>query len=405
MTETIQLVEQHIIKLSDPRWAAIDHACWLSKNLWNYANYLKRQAFIFEDKSIPYSHLAHDLKTQVDFCALPRKVSQWVLKQLDKSWKSWGMAIRTWKDCPEQFTGRPKLPKYKHKTNGRNMLVYTRQALSTPLLRKGLVQPSGLGITIKTQQASETVQQVRIVPQKTHYVIEIIYNRPIKPTEVNPEWIAGVDIGLNNLATVASNQPGFVPFLVNGRSLKSINQYYNRRRAQLQSQLPEGRHTTQRLQRLTDKRNRKIKHELHVASRRIVDRLVDTQIGVLVIGKNKGWKQKIELGKRNNQHFVSLPHAQFIDILTYKAHLMGIKVIVTEESYTSKCSFLDREPIQKQEQYAGRRVKRGLFRAGNGKTINADVNGAYNIIRKVVPNAFAGNGIEGAVVHPSGATL
>jgi len=127
--------------------------------------------------------------------------------------------------------------------------------------------------------------------------------------------------------------------------------------------------------------------------------LLDNKIGTLVIGKNDGWKQQINLGKRNNQNFVQIPHARFIEMLTYKAQLAGIKVILVEESYTSKCSFLDNEPIHKHEQYAGRRIKRGLFRASDGRLINADINGSANIMRKAIPNAFA-DGIGALAVPP-----
>ena len=127
--------------------------------------------------------------------------------------------------------------------------------------------------------------------------------------------------------------------------------------------------------------------------------LVGERIGTLIIGKNDGWKQAIGLGKRTNQNFVFVPHARFIAMLRYKAELVGIQVMVSEESYTSKCSFLDLELVGKHEVYAGRRVKRGLYRASDGRRLNADVNGAFNILRKVVPDAF-GNGIEGVVVHP-----
>ncbi|MFQ6039789.1 MAG: RNA-guided endonuclease TnpB family protein, partial [Candidatus Poribacteria bacterium] len=205
-----------------------------------------------------------------------------------------------------------------------------------------------------------------------------------------------------------SNKPSFVPLLVNGRPLKSINQFYNKRRAQLVSQLPDpksaggdarSRQTSKRLDRLTDKRNRRIKHELHVASFNIIDHLVKERIGTLVIGKNKNWKQEINIGKKNNQNFVSIPHARFVDMLKYKAELQGIQVYTTEEGYTSKCSFLDLEPIEKHETYVGQRIKRGLFRSKDGILINADINGSCNIIRKVAPNAFA-DGVEGAVVRP-----
>jgi putative transposase len=209
----------------------------------------------------------------------------------------------------------------------------------------------------------------------------------------------GIDIGLNTLAAVTANQLGTVPLLVNGRPVKAINQWYNKRRAQLQAKLPEGVFVSRQLDTLADKRARQITAYLHVASRRLVDWLIAQRIGTLVIGKNDGWKQAIGLGERTNQNFVFAPHARFIEMLEYKAALVGIRVIVSEESYTSKCSFLDLEPIGKHEVYAGKRIKRGLFRASSGRCLNADINAAYNIMRKVVPNAF-GNGIGGVVVHP-----
>jgi putative transposase len=186
---------------------------------------------------------------------------------------------------------------------------------------------------------------------------------------------------------------------MNGRPVKSVNQYYNKKRARLQSTLKGNRKTSNNLEKLTNKRTRKIDAYLHTASRRIIDLLVSEGIGTLVIGKNEQWKQETNMGKRNNQNFVSVPHARFIDLLTYKAELVGIRVVLTEESYTSKCSFLDDEEIGKHEHYEGKRIKRGLFRSQFGRLINADVNGAYNIIRKVAPGAFV-QGSRGCVVHP-----
>jgi putative transposase len=184
----------------------------------------------------------------------------------------------------------------------------------------------------------------------------------------------------------------------------SLNQWYNKRRASLQSKLPQGRHTSRRLDMISDKRKRQLDHYLHVASRQIIDVLVKYRIGTLVIGKNDGWKQQVNLGRRTNQTFVFLPHARFIEMLTYKAHLVGIQVLVTEESHTSKCSFLDSEAIEHHGQYVGKRIKRGLFVSATGRQINADVNGAYNMIVKVVPDAFS-KGRAGVVVHPVGLAL
>ena len=400
--ESIQLVEQHIIRANDPRFEVIDGVAFASKNLYNQANYLVRQAFIFEGKYLNYAAIFHLVKQMDEYCALPRKVSNLVLKQLDQNWRAFFAMIKDWREHPDKFLGQPKMPGYKHK-NGRNLLVYDRQALSKPALQNGLIKPSQLDIIVKTKQ--QNIDQVRIVPRKNHYVVEVVYTRVPKPVEgLHPAWLAGVDIGLNNLAAITSNKPGFTPLLVNGRPLKSMNQYYHKRRAELQKHLPAGFHVSRNMIDLTNKRNRKVKYYLHVASRRIIDHLVEAGIGTLVIGRNKGWKYRVELGRQNNQAFVSIPFADFIQMLRYKAYLVGIQVIEQEESYTSKCSFLDLEPIQAQKVYAGERIARGLFRAGNGRLINADVNGSYNIIRKVSPNAFD-DGVQGVAVHPSSLCL
>ncbi len=395
----MQLVEQHVIRNGDPRYEIIDKAAFASKNLYNAANYLVRQSFIFEHRYLGYASVYHLLKQHEVYRALPCKVSNDVLRLLDKNWKSFFKACEAYREHPEQFQGRPKLPKYKHKTEGRNILIYDIQALSKTALKQGVIAPSQLGITVQTKQTK--VKQVRIVPKSTHYVIEVVYEQEPEQASVDASLVAGIDLGLNNLATITSNKFGFTPRIINGRPLKSLNQWYNKRSADLQSQLPDQQYTSRHLERLTDKRNRRVNHILHAASRRLVAFLVSEGIGTLVIGHNPDWKQEANMGKRTNQNFVCIPHARFIQMLTYKCELVGIRVIVTEESYTSKCSFLDNEPIGKHEQYAGKRIKRGLFRSADGHCYNADVNGSLNIIRKVVPDAFSeGKGIVGAAVHP-----
>jgi putative transposase len=187
-----------------------------------------------------------------------------------------------------------------------------------------------LAIEIKTLHA-EHIDQVRIVPRKGFYVVEVIYEQAVKQTPVNPAYYAGIDLGVNNLVALASNKPGFIPVVVNGRPVKSTNQFYNKRRAELQHKLGHTG-TTARMERMTTKRNRRIDHYMHTTSRSIIDLLVQEEIGVLMIGKNDGWKQDIEIGKRNNQNFVQIPHARFISMLTYKAELVGITVLLTEES-------------------------------------------------------------------------
>jgi IS605 OrfB family transposase len=398
----MQLVERHVIKRADPQFQTIDRAAFASKNLYNAANYELRQAFIFHGVFLSYPQMHQRMKDHEAYKALPAKVAQQVLRVLDKNWQSFFAALAAWKDDPSTFLGRPRLPHYKDKQQGRNLLVYTIQALSLPALRNGMICPSMLGITVQTR--SQDVQQVRIIPRIGYYVVEVVYEREPIPAAVTPALHAGVDIGLNNLAVLTADKPGFVPRVVNGRPVKSINQFYNKRRAELQFQLGR-RGSSQRLERITARRTRRIDHYLHTASRRIIDLLVAEGIGTLCIGQNPLWKQEANMGKRTNQNFVSVPHARFIEMLAYKAELVGIRVIVTEESYTSKASFLDGDPLPVYDaakpapSFSGKRVKRGLYRAADGRHINADVNGAYNVIRKVAPDAFA-QGSRGCVVHP-----
>jgi putative transposase len=407
----MQLVEQHVINRNDPRFAVIDAAAFKSKNLYNAALYETRQAFIHTGAYLSYTEMDKLMQSHEAYKALPAKVSQQILLLLEKNWKSFKKGLKAYEEDPSKFLGRPKLPKYKHKTEGRNILVYTIQALSKRGLKRGLIKPSQLAISIKTKQ--QDIDQVRIVPRKGFYVIEVVYERAVKQAPVNPAYYAGIDIGMNNLVALASNKPNFQTVIVNGRPVKSTNQFYNKRKAGLQKKLGHTG-TTRRMERMTNKRNRRIDHYLHTASKRIIDFLVQEEIGVLVVGKNDGWKQNSEMSKRTNQNFVQIPHARFIAMLTYKAELVGIRVQITEESYTSKASFLDRDPLpvhgkgdSQKHAFSGKRVKRGLYQASNGQYINADVNGAANIIRKVAPDAFGLEGVEDGkrvlaslVVHP-----
>ncbi|HEY7341447.1 MAG TPA: transposase [Ktedonobacterales bacterium] len=422
----MHLVEQHRIDRHDPRWRAIDAAAFASKNLYNAALYVTRQAYIHQgNQVIRGTELDRMMQGTVEYRALPAKVAQWVLKQVCIAWDSYFAAVAAWQQHPDTFFGHPKLPRYLNK-QGRNLLVYTAQAISHAPQNAGWVVPSGLFIRVATKHQHVDIGQIRIVPKATHYVVEVVYERDPEPQPVDPTLIASIDVGVNTLAAITSNKPGFVPLLVNGRPLKSLNQSYNKRYAQQQACLPEDQFTSRALDHLTDHRTRAITSYLHTASRAIINLLVREGIGTLVIGKNVGWKQRVSMGKKNNQTFVFLPHARFIQMLTYKAELVGIQVMLTEESYTSKASFLDGDvlpvygaadhagheadsavngpsmPTKTTRLFSGKRVKRGLYRAANGRAINADVNGSYNILRKAFPNAFVQNiqGMSQLKIHP-----
>ncbi|HEY7350121.1 MAG TPA: transposase [Ktedonobacterales bacterium] len=404
----MQRTEQHSIKRSDPRFAPIDVAAFAAKNLYNAALYLVRQSFIFEHRYLPFETVYHQMKGHEAYKALPAKVAQQVLRLLDKNWQSYFAACEAYREDPSKFRKHPKMPHYKHKTDGRYALVYTIQALSRPGLKRGLIQPSMLPITVQTRAAH--IAQVRIVPRIGFYVVEVVYECQEAAPSGNPSLSAAVDIGVDNLAALTSNKKGFVPRLVNGRPIKSTNQFYNKRRAELQEALGTTG-TTARMERFTAKRTRRINHYLHTASKAIIALLVAEGIGTLVVGKNPGWKQEAELGRVTNQHFVGLPHARFIAMLEYKAKLAGIRFVLQEESYTSRTNFLDSDPIptydptrKEPSVFSGKRIKRGLYRAKDGRCLNADVNGAYNILRKALPDAFS-KGIEALVVAPVWLTL
>src|SRR6266581_2993449 len=406
----MQLVEQHVIDRSDPRFAVIDEVAFKSKNLYNAANYEIRQTFIHENKYLNYNDMDRRMQSHEAYKALPAKVSQQVLMVLDRNWKSFFEARKAYEEDPSTFTGRPQLPKYKHKTEGRNILVYTIQAISKKGLKHGLIQPSRLSISVKTKQ--KNIDQVRIVPRNGYYVVEVIYTKEPVQANVDPSFCVGIDLGVTNLAAIASNHEGFVPRLVNGRPLKAWNQWYNKRMKELKKRLPKDdrERVTGQMERITNTRNRRIDQYLHTASKRIVDFLVENGIGTVLIGKNPLWKQESGMSRQNNQNFVSIPHARFIDMLTYKAALVGIQVEIREESYTSKASFLDLDPIptytphdEEEHIFSGKRIGRRnrLYRTKDGRKICADINGAYNIVRKSRPDAFSeAKGVAGYVVHP-----
>jgi putative transposase len=412
----MQLVEQHVIDRKDPRYGVIDEAAFKSKNLYNAALYEMRQAFIHHGVYLSYEEMDKRMQPHEAYKALPAKVAQQILRQLADAWKAFREAKAAYEEDPSTFTGRPRLPKYKHKTEGRNLLTYTMQAVSRGKrsLQRGIIKPSMLPIEVKTQQDSKQIDQVRIVPRNGHYVVEVIYRKKPVQAHVDPDFCVAIDLGVTNLAAITANREGFIPRLVNGRTLKAMNQWYNKRMKELKLCLPKAdrERVTRQMEQLTNTRNRQVNHYLHAASKGIIDFLVKEGVGTIIVGKNPLWKQEAGMGRRNNQNFVAIPHARFIDMLTYKAELVGIQVEVQEESYTSKASFLDLDPIptykpndEEEHSFSGKRIGRRnrLYRTKDGQIICADVNGSYNILRKSKPDAFAhvdAKGIAAYVVQP-----
>ena len=391
------LTEKHIIKRSHPFYNECDRLCFQSKNIYNQGLYNVRQYYFNHKKYLNYYGNYDLTKTQECYDYLPKKVFSQTLKHVDMVFKSFFALLKN-------KTVKNKIPKYLDKVNGRYVAIFTKQAISLKEFKKtGKLRLSQTNIYISTKLTDfSSLKEVRIVPRINCYLIEVVYEVQEKQPKKNNR-VASIDLGLNNLSTITFNTND-TPLVINGRPLKSINQYYNKKKAQYQSRLKGGRHTSKRIYSLTDKRNNKVTDYLHKASRLLVNQLVSKNIGILVIGKNPNMKQDINIGKVNNQNFVMLPIMRFSEMVKYKCELEGINVVYHEESYTSKCSFLDSEDICKHDKYMGRRIKRGLFVSMNGIKINADVNGAYNIMIKAIPNAFA-DGIEGVGVHPMVVTI
>ena len=225
----------------------------------------------------------------------------------------------------------------------------------------------------------------RIIPKNDRIILEFVYTVNIFPKIKMEGNIASIDLGLDNFVTLVDNI-GNVPIIINGKGLKSVNQYYNKKISEMSSELKVNKndnHYSHRMYSITNKRNDKINHFMYLAANYVVDHCVEHNIGTMIIGKNDGWKQKCNIGFVNNQNFVQIPYNLFIQKLTYKCHEAGIKLIETEESYTSGTSFLDNEQSERQCYNKQRRVYRGLFKSNNGMLINADVNAAYQIMKKV----------------------
>jgi putative transposase len=250
----MQLVERHLVRKDQPEYAIIDAAAFASKNLYNQANYQIRQAFIREGTYLPYAAIFHRIKGMDCYQALPAKVANSILILLHNNWIAFFAALEAYQADASLFTGRPRLPKYKDKVKGRNILIYDTQALGKRAFKKtGKLVPSGLALEIATCITEwRQVAQVRIVPRLDGYMVEVVYEQQEEQAEVDKGLVAALDPGVNVLAALTSNKSGFVPRLVSGKPLKSLNQFYNKQRAKHQSRLShEHRFTSPHLDRIT----------------------------------------------------------------------------------------------------------------------------------------------------------
>ena len=367
--------------------------CQVSKCLYNQALYEIKENLKTNDKFLFYKDLDKIMKTkvnlenQVNYKLLKAQTSQQILKLLEKDILSYIRSIKDYSKNKDKYKGKPELPKFKKK---HNLLVYTNQS---SVIRNGyLYLNRELKISIpqydKYKDLLSTFNQVRIIPKMNYLKVEIIYEKQIENSDLNYDEYSSIDLGIDNLVSLVTNNQK--PLLFSGKQIKSLNQYFNKTLSRLQSikdkQKIKG--LTHKIRKLYENRENELKDLFHKISRFIVNYLLKNKIGNLVIGYNKGWKDSITLGKKTNQKFVQIPYQQLISYLQYKCDLVGIKIVLTEESYTSKCDSLSLENIGKQDNYSGKRIKRGLFQSSVNKLLNADINGSLNIMRKVVDDSY-----------------
>jgi len=372
--------------------------CHLAKNLYNLGNWYVRQDFFNIENSLSYYDLDFMLKYKKAYRNLPSQTSQQILKLLNRNWKSFFTALQDYKQNPQKYNKKPKIPGYKKK-NGESIVIFTNQQCR---IKNGFLYfPKKVQLNPIKVRLREKLKEVRIIPLAGSYKIEIVYEKETNNLQLNKNNIMAIDLGLNNLIT-AVNNIGNKPIIIKGGMIKSINQYYNKQLAYYRSVENKKGHfqETKRIKNLHLKRNNKINTLFHRISKNIIEYCIKNNIGSIVIGRNKNWKQNISISKKNNQNFVQIPFYKLIKQIEYKSKLVKIGFKTIEESYTSKCSFLDNEKIEHRDRYSGKRISRGLFRTSNGTIINADVNAGYNIMKKAFPNSIKVDGIEAFGLMP-----
>ena len=372
------LVEKHIIKPKHKYYDEIDHLCWLSKNLYNATLYHIRQYYFASKQFLNYQAVNKIFvdSNNPDYRALPAKVAKHTQMLVDRNFNSFFGLLKL--KAQGKYNKPIKIPNYLKKT-GRQVVHYEKSAIS--FKAQGFIKLSKTNIKIKTKLTKENVQFVRLVPRNNYIAVEIGYNVKEPEQKLNNNVLA-IDIGVNNIATCVTTDGD--KYLVNGRQLKYINHNYNKAVADAKSKLKttHNQNSSKYISQIINKRNHRINDYLHKITTYIVNQAVSQNIGTIVVGYNKEWKQDTKMGKVNNQNFVNIPFYRLINLLEYKCRLKGIKFQTITEAYTSKCSFVDDEEIRKHTTYSGKRISRELFKTKNGLIINADINGAYNILKK-----------------------
>lgn len=396
-------VQSNVIRhLSKEQYQTLRELCQLSNNLYNVALYNIRQYFFNQKLFLTYESNYHECKDNENYVMLQAGVAQQTLKVADRSFKSFFNLLKKCKTVDYRYHD-VKIPHYRKKGGYFNLILSTN-AISVkdgyfklPIsreYRKTHPDMEDILIPYPDRLNGAELKEVRICPYDNgrYFKIQYVYHWYKEEANVNPDNIMAIDLGIENLATCTSNVE--TPFIMDGRKLKSINQYWNKEKARLQSvAMKQGQRTTHKINRITVKRNNQVKDIIKKSARYIINNCIENQIGTLIVGYNKDFKRCVNIGKINNQNFVQIPLGDFRQQLEFLCWTYGIEYIEQEESYTSKSSFIDNDilPEYKAEQpylgtFSGKRIHRGLYKSKDGIVINADVNGSANIGRKCKQN-------------------
>ena len=403
MKENKNIVYRTRVHHIEPSQELINEA-QLSNNLYNQALYILRQAFINKEK-IPSKFDLHKILLHKEYeCDeydnIHKMVSsnaQIICQLAAQNFKAFLMALKAFKKNKTSFTGAPKIPNYNKKDQEFMLIIGAQQCA----IKDGMMRfPKKLNLD-KIYVGDLDIAHVRIFPGKKIYKVEVVYKVEALPKKKKGN-IAGIDLGLDNLATVAINKRGIRPLLINGRPLKSMNLYFNNKRDKIQSELKKcnDRYMSHKLETLYRKRNNRFNTYMHKASKEIINYCLEHNVKQIIIGHNKLQKQESKL-----KNFVAIPTFRLIELIKYKAEYQGIEVIETEESYTSITSYLDKEDPIKDNANKARRIHRGLFVSSKGKRINADVNSAYQIMKKVIGDKVIKPIGKGSVFIPKKVTM
>jgi len=392
----MKTIRQHIKTLSKSQFNQLKSYCYHSNSLYNSTLYFINQHYKETGKYLGYLDVYKIMKNNIHYKSMFASNGQEILKLADENFKSFFKLLALKNKGKYDKPINP--PKYRKSGDMFNLIFNNQRAR----LKDNELMLTNILRFKFTYKINGTIKQAIIKPNsKNYFTLYLTYEetKKEKPNLDKNNYIS-IDLGVNNLASCFSNVgPSFI---MSGKPLKSYNQYYNKRKSKIQSELKSknDKHWSNKLSILTINRENYIDNYLNQTVAIIIKQALEYDIGNIILGYNQGWKQNVSLGKRTNQKFMSIPYHKFKRKLEHKCLENGIKFITTEESYTSKCSFLDGEEVGKHDNYLGQRVKRGLFKTSKGKLINADLNGSANIMKKVVSNVVATNEIVAFIVKP-----